>query len=132
VASLALWFGYWQFRETQTLAQKTLTLQLDALEHDREAKAVDLFLKFNEVQHSIAVRRPKLKGEALFWQQNMALTITESVFKLMEDDEGWKATVKFMLREQTDFLKDPGMQCDTYLPAFVAFAKEVVGHDVCK
>jgi hypothetical protein len=132
VASFALAFGYHQFRATQLLARQTLALQNEALQHEREAKAIDLFLKFNEIQLSVASPSHKSTKQALYWQQNLAVTTTESIFKLMEADSGWLATVAFMLREQTDFLMLNGLDCPTYLPAFVTLVNKVMEEDVCR
>jgi hypothetical protein len=132
VATMALIFGYVPFHETQLLTRKAMELQVSALEHEREAKAIDLFLKFNEIQQAIASPSRKTKGEVLFWQQNIALTTTESVFKLTQGDAGWMATVAFMLQEQRDFLKKNGLQCATFLPAFVEFVTKEMGEDVCR
>jgi hypothetical protein len=132
VATIALISGYLQFRETQLLTRQTLSLQLSALQHEREAKAIDLFLKFNEIQQVIASPSGKTKEEVLFWQQNIALTTTESVFRLMEGDAGWMATVAFMLQEQRDFLRKNGLQCPTFVPTFIEFATKEMGEDVCR
>lgn len=130
VAVFALGFGYYQFQATQVLTRQTLQLQKDALRHEQEAKAIDLFLKFNEVQQGMSPTRGKTK-DALYWQQNIAMTITESVFKLTQGDAGWMATVEFMLREQVDFLTKDGLECDTFLPDFIELVKKVAEQDVC-
>lgn len=132
VAALALSFGYYQFQATQLLTRQTLELQKDALQHEREAKAIDLFLKFNEVQTGISTPARGKTADVLFWQQNMAMTITEAVFKLMQSDPGWMATVKFMLREQEKFLKQDGLECETFLKDFIDLAREVVKQDICR
>jgi hypothetical protein len=129
---LALGFGYYQFRATHLLTREALALQLDALKHEREAKALDLFLKFNEIQQSIVSPSRKTTEQVLFWQKNIAVTTTESVFKLTEGDPGWMATVAFMLREQTEFLKDNGLECATFLPGFVDLVNKEIGQNVCR
>jgi hypothetical protein len=114
------------------LTRQAITLQLDALKHEREAKAIDLFLKFNEIQQSIAAPSRKTSERALYWQKNIAVTATESVFKLTEGDPGWMATVAFMLREQTDFLENNGLECATFLPAFIDLVKKEIDQNVCR
>ena len=130
-ATFALCLGYLQFHTTQELTRETLQLQLDALEHGRESKAIDLFLKFNEVQQGINNPAVSTSEEVKFWQQNLAITITESIYKLTENDQGWMATVAFMLREQRDFLEKHGLDCSTFLPSFIEFVNNELGEDVC-
>jgi hypothetical protein len=123
VASLALGFGYTQFRDTQQLARATLQLQSDTLAHERESKAIEHFVKFNEIQQDADADAKK------YWRKNASLALTEAVFKLTKDDAGWKETVFWMLRRQTDFLAD--LACATYDPNFVELMRDAVKREVC-
>lgn len=134
VATVALILGFIQFRETQLLTREALNLQTNTLKHEREAKAIDLFMKFNEIQQEMAsqlTKRSRLQTqkEGLFWRQNLSLSITESVFVLTEGDATWRATVVWMLEGQKDFITD--LNCQTFSPAFVALAREVTRREVC-
>ncbi len=132
VAISALGFGFHQFRATQILTRQTLELQQKVFRHERESKAIELTLKFNEIQHQMAASSRRLTEEALYWQRNFLVTITEAVFELMEDDPQWMATVSFLLQEQSTSLKKDGLQCRTFAPTFVAFANKTLGFNVCR
>jgi uncharacterized protein HemX len=144
VAAGAFYYGYRQFSATQRatlealeLQKQTLGQERDALEiqnqtldEEREAQAVDLFLKYNELmEQSISGRRPVSAG-ARFWRENRALSILETIFKLRQDDDGWKATVASMLGNHEDALKD-GLDCKTFNPDFVKLVSQKLNRDVC-
>src|SRR5436309_303872 len=82
VAAVALLVGVYEFTKTQRMARRNLELQMKTLLQDREIKAIELFLKFNEQQQELAAKPPPRKGEAAFWRYNALLAATEAVFKL--------------------------------------------------
>ena len=104
VAAGAFVFGVYQFRDTQQMARRNLELQMETLQQDREKKAVELFLKFNEQEQELATKPPPRKGEAGYWRYNALLATTEAVFRLTRGDEGWEETVSWMLEVQRPFL----------------------------
>ena len=66
--------GLWQFRTTQRRVG--------------ESKAIDLFLKFNELNDQLTKGGGAESLQAIvFWQHNAFLAITEAVFKLTKGDE---------------------------------------------
>lgn len=132
VAIVTLIFGFFQFRETQRMTREALRLQTDTLGRERQTKAVDLFVKFNEIQREAVASQTVSESEkaASFWRQNLLLSITESIFLLTEGDAGWKATTVWMLELQKDFLTS--MKCSTVASQFVALVRTVMkSDDVC-
>jgi len=131
VAILAFGFGLSQFTDTQQLARENLRLQAQALSHERESKAVELFLKFNELKKEVANKPLPKKGGAAFWHHNMLLAITESVFKLTEGDAGWLETVSWMLEGQRPFLESAPQGCKTFADAFVVLMRHAAPRITC-
>ena len=124
VAILAFGFGLSQFNETQRLTRENLKLQMEALSHERESKAIDLFVKFNELQKEVAGKPLPRKGEAGFWHHNMLLALTESIYKLTEGDTGWHETVVWMLTSQKPFLVAVPQGCKTFAAEFLKLMKD--------
>jgi hypothetical protein len=56
VAAVTFFFGVRQFTDTQEMARKNIELQMETLQKDREIKATDLFLKFNEQKEKRGAR----------------------------------------------------------------------------
>jgi len=119
-------------------------------ERDRQTRAVDLFVKYNELQRDAAndaaanaARKdplqqtspvpPDAQGTTAVreqWRRNLSLAISESIWMLRSDDTGWKNTVKWMLMEEEG--RAPfSLDCSTFDPEFVAFANESLAHQVC-
>jgi hypothetical protein len=126
VAIIALTVGLWQFNKTQRFARENLRLQAKTLQHEREVKAIELFLKFNELQQEATSAAPSKKGDATFWRHNALVAITESVYRLTAGDAGWEETVIWMLQIQRPFLTQNIFNCKTYDPMFVEKIKQVV------
>ena len=125
VAAASFYYGYHQFSKTQQDARKVLTLQEQALEQDRDSKAVDLFVKYNEMMSV-----PRRTGEG-FWRENLGLSIAESIFRLRSNDAGWKETVAWMLSNHIAHLKQNGLNCPTYDAEFVKLANAAAQDDLC-
>ena len=115
VAVATFGVGLYQFNKTQYLARETLA-------HERESKAVELFLKFNETMQNRA-KEPIANEEQLFWSNNALLALTESVYKLTVPDDGWNRTILWMLSRQLEFLEGKPQGCDTFADPFVALMK---------
>ena len=131
VAILAFGFGLSQFSETQKLTRENLKLQAETLTHERESKAIEFFLKFNELQKEVAGKPLPKKGEAAFWHHNMLLSLTESVYKLTEGDTGWRETVIWMLTSQKLFLASVPQGCKTFAAEFVKLMKDAAPQMRC-
>ena len=126
VALLAFLAGLWQFNRTQRLTRTNLELQSDLLHHEREARAVELFIKFNELKASTAGKPLDQSDEALFWQHNSMVAITESVHKLTHGDKTWDQTVVWMLERQDAFLRLNAIDNATYSPTFLALIEKTL------
>ena len=119
VATLALLAGSYQFWRTQELTQQNLRLQAETLNNDRESKAIEFFVKFNEIKKELAGKPvPTSDTSPDFWSHNLALSLTESVFRLTEGDPGWKKTVLWMLESQRQFLESVPQGCKTFAQNF--------------
>lgn len=116
VAVVLLFFGVYQFNETQTLAQENLR-------NEREMKAVELFVKFNELQEERVASTSDNAGEAAYWRGNTLVAITESIYNLSEGNASWKATVEWMLNVQEPYLIQNPPNCNTYSAEFSALLK---------
>jgi hypothetical protein len=126
IAAAAFLFGVCQFTQTQKLARKNLELQAETLQQERESKAVDLFLKFNEKQQELAAKPPPRKGEAAFWRYNAMLSTTEAVYILTRGDVGWEETVSWMLEVQQPYLKQTQFPCKTFSQDFLVEMRKAV------
>lgn len=137
VAVVSFYYGYRQFRQTQEATRETLNvqrtnldLQKKSLDLDRDFKAVELIVKYNDLMTEADSSRSSTKVRSAFWRDNSALVIAESIFKLKGDDKGWRETVRWILENHTDFLKD-GIDCSTYDEEFIKFLNTVMKCDVC-
>ena len=131
-AMFAIGLGYLQFRETQVATRQALRLQADTLQHERDSKAIEFFIKFNELQRDLSEKALSQKSETTFWQYNMLLALTESVYRLTEGDPGWYETVRWMVKSQRSFLEGTPQGCVTMTPAFVRLMKDEVPRTVCE
>ena len=122
VAAVTLIIGGCQFTKTQQLTRKNLALQRKTLQQDREMKARELFLKFNEQKEELAGKSLR-KGEAAYWRANALLATTEAVFILTRGDEGWRKTVSWMLKEQNKFLVQTDFYCGTFAEDFLVLMR---------
>jgi hypothetical protein len=125
-------FGFHQFAETQEMARRTLELQMETLKNDRELKAMELFLKFNEQEQELATKPPPRKGEAGYWRSNALLGTTEAVFRLTRGDKAWETTVSWMLEVQRPFLIQTEFDCSTFAADFVILMKKAAPDLKCK
>lgn len=107
----ALVAGSYQFQKTQALAQETLQME-------REAKAVELYIKFNELKESEVVGQVESKQEATYWRNNSLLSITESIANLTLGNLNWQETISWMLELQQPFLSGEQLNCKTYSDEF--------------
>lgn len=115
VTILAFVLGLWQFWETQSLAQENLA-------NEREMKAVELFVKFNEVQEKLTEGGKKIEDIG-YWSGNGLVAIAESISNLTHGNRSWDSTVRWMLDELAPFLIKNQPDCRTYSPSFVALLR---------
>ena len=131
VAVFTFYYGYQQFRQTQQATRDALALQREAAEVDRESKAVELFVKYNEVMLEPHPSPKSGKAPSEFWRDNLAISIAESIFKLRGNEAGWRETVRWMLSNHAENLKKKGLDCPTYDGEFVKFVNQVMQKNVC-
>lgn len=131
VGIFALSFGYKQFRATQEATRQTLSLQREGLDLDRDAKAIDLFLKYNDLMVQPRSSRKSGIGDAAFWRENLAVGIADSIFKIRGEDTSWKETVRWMIDDHKDFFNENGLDCATYDPDFVQLVNQEMKHNIC-
>ena len=116
----ALGVGSYQFQKTQALAQETLQME-------REAKAVELYIKFNELKESEVVGEVESKPEAIYWRNNSLLSITESIANLTLGNLNWQETISWMLELQQPFLSGEPLNCKTYSDEFRRMLEQTEG-----
>ena len=105
VAVAALIGGLWQFKLTE--------------ETTREAKAIDLYLRFNEINGALPEYSTTRDPPDAFWRRNALVTFTESVFRLTAPDPGWREKVDWMILVQRPFLTSTAVNRRTYSQPFV-------------
>ena len=112
VAVAALIGGLWQFTLTQ--------------EATREAKAIDLYLRFNEINETLPEFATTQDTPDKFWRRNALVTITESVFRLTAPDPGWRETIEWMIQVQRPFLTSTRLNSRTYSQPFIRVMKTAI------
>lgn len=126
IALIAFLFGIFQFLRTQALTRRNLDLQAALLEHEKEAKAIELFIRFNELKRATANTQLDPTDEAQFWQHNAAVALIESIHKITAGNEAWNETVRWMLERQTPFLEANPVDERTFAPGFFSIVKAAV------
>ncbi len=92
----------------------------------REAQAIELFLKWNDLSAEQERSRPSEKSinstlNPSHWIGNNKMAITEALFELTRESREWRNTLIWMLEMQRDFILVGGFDVDTYSPAFREF-----------
>lgn len=98
---------------------------------EHESKAVDLFIKYDELMERAASSKVKDNPENS-WREYMAIGIAEAIFRLKRGDRGWENSVRGMVLDHKDFLKSHLMDCETYDSDFVKLVKEEAQADLCR
>ncbi len=117
-------FGAYQFHETQKLQRETLELE-------RETKAVELFIKYNELMRNAAAQSSREGRAVAFWRGNLSVAIAESIWNLTSGEPAWESTVKWMLLDQDQIERINDLDCATYNESFVEFVRRILGHEAC-
>src|SRR5215469_14510749 len=97
IAAAAFVFGVYQFWQTQRGTRENLKRQKELLEGEREAKAVDLLLKFNELNAELGAKPLDAKDVAQFWKYNGTVSLIEALHKLMggRGSSEWDTTIRW-------------------------------------
>lgn len=125
VVVAAVVFGSFQFYETQKLQRESIAIQKDAFEPERNAKAVELFVKYNELmmQPTPGVSRIA-KREAWYWKENLAVSLLESLFNLTSGHQEWEAMVGWALEKHGRFIREQRLSCGAYTDQFVNYVEK--------
>ena len=115
-------FAGYQFSVTNTARQEAVT-------RERQMKAVDLFIRYNELKLNAADR--KMDAAEAESRRGMSVALTESIFLLEGDDRGWRATLKGMIVEEDGPQRQLSVDCATLDDSFEKFAIESVGRNIC-
>ena len=106
VAIVTLRTGIKQFEETQSAT--------------REAQAVDLFAKFNQMNSE---PDGGTNEESRRWKGNGKFAITEALYEIRKEQSNWLKTIKWMLCQQKDFIDEGDFELDTYSDDFRSFCE---------
>ena len=114
VTAVALYVSARQFYKTQIST--------------REAQAIELFLKWNDLSAEQEKIRPAEKSidstlNPSHWIGNNKMAITEALFELTRESREWSNTLRWMLEMQSDFIIEGDFDIDTYTPDFREFCK---------
>lgn len=124
---LVLLVGLYQFTETQKAQRESIALQNEALQQERNAKAVELnssavalFLKYNELILQLNVPVSKnARRDTRYWKENLAINLLESLFNLTRGNREWEASISWALEKHGRFLREQRLTCATYSSEFI-------------
>ena len=88
-------------------------------------KAVELYVKYSEMQHDVTGRAAEQKRDVYEWERDGLVAITEALFHLVGHDEKWLHTIESMIKDQEDYVRkyaDP----DTFSDDFKALIERVL------
>lgn len=97
---------------------------------DIEFKAVALFHKYNELRSDLA-SVPKNNIEAFYWNNNLQISLIETLFSLVDESEGWGAAVNYMIRDNREFILEHKFDCDPYNKLFIERISQTLGKKIC-
>lgn len=125
VVVVSVVFGAYQFYETQKLQRESIVIQKDSFEPERNAKAVELFVKYNELmmQPTAGVSKTA-KREAWYWKENLAVSLLESLFNLTSGRQEWEAMVGWALEKHGRFIREQRLSCGAYTDQFVNYVEK--------
>lgn len=125
VVVAAVVFGSYQFYETQRLQRESIAIQKDSFEPERNAKAVELFVKYNELmmQPTTGVSKAA-KREAWYWKENLAVSLLESLFNLTSGRQEWEAMVGWALEKHGRFIREQRLSCGAYTEQFIGYVEK--------
>jgi hypothetical protein len=94
----------------------------------RESQAVDLFLKWNELNIEEAGISPTAQpsnqnGRSTDWYGNCKMAITEALYEVSHRSPSWEKTCEWMLSMQHNFIVEGGFDVNTYCPRFRKFCR---------
>jgi len=90
----------------------------------RESQAVELFLKFNQLNVDQEKTSSDTSNLSNLWYGNCKFTITESLYEISHHSVTWQSTIIWMLDKQRDFIREGDFEVDTYSEKFRTFCKK--------
>lgn len=105
---------------------------MESLALEREMKAIELFIKFNQQQQLITAKPLLKKGGMDFWKHNILLVETETVFRVTKGDAAWEDTIAWIFEGQRPFLRQTMFKCNTIAVDFVELVKIAVPNLKCE
>lgn len=134
VAIIALISGSYQFNRTQQAQRESILLTQAVRENDKaardaeaNAKAVELFLRYNELMlqlNSPGFKTAKKDGKS--WKEGLAVNLLESLFNLTRGDRDWEATIGWALERHGRFIREQRLSCTAYSSEFVAYLERTL------
>ena len=135
VAIVVLIAGASQFADTQraqrasiALHDETLRLERDSRQAETHAKAVELFMKYNELMLQLNAPLPKgAKRETRYWKENLALGLLDALANLTRGSREWENTIAWALERHARFIRDQRAACSAYSDEFIRLLERTVG-----
>ena len=135
IVSMVFVLGGWQFVETQRAQRESLALQNLAVHQSNEiaqadinSKAVDLFMRYNELMLQVAAPVPKgVKRETRYWKENLAISLLESLSNLTRGRAEWEQTILWALDRHLRFIREQRLACNGYSPDFIHVLERASG-----
>ena len=127
VAIVVLIAGASQFADTQraqrasiALHDETLRLERDSRQAETHAKAVELFMKYNELMLQLNAPLPKgTKRETRYRKENLALGLLDALANLTRGNREWENTIAWALERHLRFVREQRLACASYSPEFI-------------
>lgn len=134
VAIVALSVGGYQFVETQKMQRESMLIERASLlqvqhakEVERNARAVELLLKYNELMVQLGLPVPKgARKEARYWKESLAVSLLESLYNLTRGNREWENVIALALDRHGRFIREQRLSCSAYSHEFVAFLEKVL------
>jgi hypothetical protein len=134
VAIVALSVGGYQFVETQKVQRESMLIERASLlqvqhakEVERNARAVELLLKYNELMIQLGLPVPKgARKEARYWKESLAVSLLESLYNLTRGNREWENVIALALDRHGRFIREQRLSCSAYTGEFVAYLEKVL------
>jgi hypothetical protein len=124
VTALTLAWGVKTFRDNSIAQRKTA-------EELYDAGAIIIMQEYNKVAIEHALRTNQQK-EAKVWLASYAFLTAETIFRLRQDDPGWRKTVSGLIQDNKWYVEEGLFDCGKFNNDFSVFVGGELGiSDVC-
>lgn len=135
VAIIVLIAGASQFSDTQRAQRasiarhdEVLHLERDSRQAETHAKAVELFMKYNELMLQLNTPLPKgAKRETRYWKENLALGLLDALTNLTHGNREWENTITWALERHARFIREQRTACTAYSDEFIHLLEKSIG-----